>query len=75
MDKGETINYTSRRWLSLKPFNVRMEIRYRDGRKEHREFYYGSTYLSQSGRRLALGEDVTGVMVFDFNGRGRKLDL
>jgi hypothetical protein len=65
----------SSRLLPLKPLDARAEIHYRDGRSERREFYYGSTYLSQSSRRLSLGPEVVAVTLFDFKGNSRSIQL
>jgi enediyne biosynthesis protein E4 len=45
-----------------------------DGTTRRQEFYYGSTYLSQSSRFLKVPDEVTKVTVYDYHGRGRALD-
>lgn len=59
--------------IPLAPLDAWAQIEYHNGRKERREFYYGSTYLSQSSRRLPLDPGVSSVTVYDFSGRSRKL--
>lgn len=39
------------------------------GRKYKHEFYYGSSYLSQSSRAMELTSDIQGFEVFDFQGK------
>jgi enediyne biosynthesis protein E4 len=43
------------------------------GRERRQELHHGSTYLSQSSRVLHLPDDVTGVVVYDFRGRSRRI--
>jgi hypothetical protein len=40
----------------------------KSGQVYRHEFYYGSTYFSQSSRKLKLSPDITSVKVFDFKG-------
>jgi len=39
------------------------------------EFYYGSTYLSQSSRQFLLPEDALSIEIFDRKGKSRKIKL
>ena len=39
------------------------------------EFYYGSTYLSQSSRQLLLPDDVVSIEIFNMTGEGRKMPV
>lgn len=48
------------------------EVIYKNNQKRHIEFYYGSTFLSQSSRSLPLEEDVVEVMITDFKGNKRE---
>lgn len=50
-------------------------IQYKNGKIRKQEFYYGSTYLSQSSRMLKIAEDVVSVNFYDFKGNSRTLDL
>ena len=61
------------KWYKLKGDDLSAELTYKDGRKKKIEFYYGSTYLSQSGRYLHADEQVTGITVTNFKGTKRKL--
>jgi hypothetical protein len=49
-------------------------IRRKDGSTRKQEFYYGSTYLSQSSRHLAVPEDAISVEVSG-NGKARKIQI
>jgi hypothetical protein len=50
-------------------------IETRDGTIYKQEFYYGSTYLSQSSRQLSVGDDAVLVEIFDQKGNGRKVTV
>ena len=39
------------------------------------EFYYGSTYLSQSSRAIKISPEILSIKVFDHTGAGREVDL
>ena len=44
------------------------EITLKNGARRRHEFYYGSSYLSQSSRSLTLSPEISKVKVFDFAG-------
>jgi hypothetical protein len=46
-----------------------------NGKVCKQEFYYGSTYLSQSSRTIKVEPTMTSITVFDFKGKSRKIDL
>ncbi len=45
----------------------------RNGRKRKEEIYYGSSYLSQSGRFLEIGTEIKSVEIFNSYDKSRKL--
>ncbi|MGV3589095.1 MAG: VCBS repeat-containing protein [Adhaeribacter sp.] len=61
--------------ILLAPLDAWAEIFYQDGRKARQEFYYGSTYLSQSARRVALPAEVAYVVIKDYAGKTRRIDF
>jgi hypothetical protein len=61
------------RVVALGPSDVSAVIRYKDGSSRKEECYYGSSFMSQSGRFLALTGDVVGVIVKDGTGKERKV--
>ena len=61
------------RIVAFGPGDVSAVIRYKDGSVRKEECYYGSSFLSQSGRFLALTGDVAGVIVKDGTGKERKV--
>lgn len=59
--------------IQLRPTDAGALVTYANGRKERIEFYYGSTFLSQSARRFQRTGAMASVLIYDFNGRSRKL--
>jgi len=59
--------------VSLQPTEVSAEIVYRNGKKQKQEFYYGSSFLSQSGRFMSTNKNVKSVIIFDFSGKKRSI--
>ncbi len=57
--------------LRLKPTDAWAEITLANGKTRREEFYYGSTYLSQSGRTLTIDEDISSVTIYSFAGEKR----
>lgn len=61
--------------IQLKPSDAWSMIILRDGRKMRQEFYYGSAYLSQSSRTLAVPAGAQAVTIYDFTGKSRQVAL
>ncbi len=59
--------------LPINPDDEAAEIIYRDGRIEKREFFYGSSYLSQSARHLRYSSGVKSIKITNTQGRKREL--
>ena len=59
--------------ISLQPMDAWAEIKLATGETRRQELYYGSTYLSQSGRTLAVGNDVASVVIYSFTGERREV--
>jgi len=51
------------------------ELLYDDGKKQRVEFQYGGGYLSQSTRKLRIPNRVKEIIVYDSQGKARKIDL
>src|SRR5690606_27026108 len=51
------------------------ELLYDNGSRQKIEFYYGSGYLSQSTRALAIPEGVQQMNVYSFSGESRTVDF
>ena len=68
-----TASSTRSQTILLEPTDAWAEIATAGGKKQRQEFYYGSTYLSQSSRTLVLSEDVTSVVIYNFAGEKREV--
>lgn len=61
--------------LRLRNDDVTAELFYSTGKKEYREFYYGSGYLSQSSRTCSLLPGVVSVSITNYKGETRKISV
>jgi FG-GAP-like repeat len=59
--------------LPLSPSDVKAVISYKNGKTLQQEYYYGSSFLSQSGRFLRLSDQVSEVEITDGMGVKRKI--
>lgn len=59
--------------IPVMPFDVKAMIKYKDGSVTKQEFYYGSSFLSQSGRYLEIGNNVANVEITNSKGAIRNL--
>jgi hypothetical protein len=62
-----------RQLIALQPNDISAEIIYKNGVRRKEEFYYGSSFLSQSGRFLKLDPGMQSVVIMDSKGRSRKV--
>lgn len=63
------------RTIELKPVDAFADIKYKDGRTEKREFYYGESFLSQSGRFINIDGSITSISITDIYGHTRAISL
>ena len=81
---GNALMIVANNATPLKAFTIKQNQRYqprpddayaivtlKDGRKYKHEFYYGSTYLSQSSRVLSYTGDAEHIEVYTFRGEKR----
>jgi hypothetical protein len=66
-------NNTGDTWINLQANDFYAEIFYADGNKKKVEFYYGSTYLSQSSRKWKIEKAASKIMITDYEGKKRKV--
>ncbi len=59
--------------IRINPDDVSAVVQYKNGKTRKEEFYYGSSFLSQSGRFIAVGEHVSTVQITDSQGRTRNI--
>ena len=70
--------FSLRHKMNIVPVNANDEralIHYKDGKLRKEEFYYGSSFLSQSARFLALGNNVSSVEIIDSRGTHRRISF
>ena len=71
--KGEKVKENILKWISLRPDDFSAVITYKNGLQKRMEFYYGSTYLSQSSRKLAVEKNVSKITIINFKGTKREV--
>ena len=63
------------KFIPLSPQDENAVIHYKDGKKQLREFGYGSSFLSQSGRFLTIDNNVISVDIKNSKGQTRILNF
>ncbi|HTD41372.1 MAG TPA: hypothetical protein VK671_12175, partial [Mucilaginibacter sp.] len=61
--------------IHVNPDDVSAIIKYKNGPSRKEEFYYGSSFLSQSGRFLTVNTDVASVEITNSKGQKRSLSM
>jgi enediyne biosynthesis protein E4 len=61
------------KWIDLKPDDFYADVVYKNGKKRRIEFYYGSTYLSQSSRKLPVDKNYKEITITNYQGNKRKV--
>lgn len=61
--------------ILVQPDDVSADIIFSNGKKQRQEFYYGSSFLSQSGRFLRPGSNVKSIVITNSKGKTRTLPL
>jgi hypothetical protein len=61
--------------VKLNPSDVSALIQFKNGQICKEEFYYGSSFLSQSSRFLSIEDNVSSVQITDSKGQTRKISL
>ncbi|RYE32381.1 MAG: RNA-binding protein [Sphingobacteriaceae bacterium] len=65
----------SPKMIRLQPSDLSALIKYKNGTSAKQEFYYGSSFLSQSGRYINIDKGMESVVITDTNGQSRALKL
>jgi hypothetical protein len=60
-------------WIDLKADDFYADVIYKDGSKRREEFYYGSTYLSQSSRKFPVEKTAQKITIVNFRGDQRQV--
>ncbi|RYE37316.1 MAG: RNA-binding protein [Sphingobacteriaceae bacterium] len=61
--------------IKIQPFDLSAVIRYKNGNQTKQEFYYGSSFLSQSGRFLDIEKNMASVIITDNTGQTRTINF
>jgi hypothetical protein len=59
--------------IKVQPFDASAILTYKNGYTDKREFYYGESFLSQSGRFLTIDKNVVSVKIADSKGNIRSI--
>jgi hypothetical protein len=59
--------------ITLEPNDAWAQITYKNGGKAKLEFYYGSTYLSQSTRKFKRTPEMARIVIYSYAGKSRTL--
>jgi hypothetical protein len=62
-------------FVSLQPDDVSAELTYKNGIKRKLEFYYGSSFLSQSGRFLKTDETMKSINISKVSGEKKNIEF
>lgn len=58
--------------VAVDPSDVNAVLTFKNGNKEKKELYYGTSFLSQSSRFLSVPENVISCIITDANGKSRE---
>jgi hypothetical protein len=61
--------------VQISPTDVSAIIKYKNGKTEKREFYYGTSFLSQSARFIKISSAISSVDITDNKGHHRSLQF
>jgi len=62
-------------FISLQPGDVSAVLTFKNGSTRKLEFYYGSSFLSQSGRFINTDENLKSLVVYGTGGKSRKIEV
>ncbi|HKG67435.1 MAG TPA: hypothetical protein VKA92_01105, partial [Segetibacter sp.] len=60
------------KWINLNSNDLSADIIYSENKKMRTEFYYGSTFLSQSSRKMKIDKNAQKIVITDFKGNKRE---
>jgi len=70
---ARSVQNNDSKWINLQPEDFSADIFYKNHSKKHVEFYYGSSYLSQSSRTLELATAIDKVVITNYKGVKREV--
>ena len=69
------LNQPHQKSVSINPDETYASITFRNGMRCRQEFYYGTSYLSQSARRLAISPYIQSVIIYNSSGKKRAISF
>jgi len=63
------------KFITLQPNDISAEIKYNDGKIQKREFNYGSSFLSQSGRFVNVDPSIKAIKITNNKGEVRQVNI
>jgi hypothetical protein len=61
--------------IQVLPQDLSAELTSKNGKTRKVEFYYGSSFLSQSGRFFNIGKDIRDITIIDYKGVRRRIEI
>ena len=61
--------------IPLEPMDVKAQINYKNGKTRMEEYYYGTSFLSQSGRFIHVNDLISSVYITNNKGQQRKINF
>ena len=61
--------------VKLQPADMFAMIKYKNGKFSKQEFYYGDSFLSQSGRFINIDDTMASVTITDNSGHTRNIPV
>ena len=71
--KTKNDDVSKKKWITLLPDDFYAEVIYKNNSKKKLEFYYGSGFLSQSTRKIAVDKDAIKIVITNFKGNKREI--
>jgi enediyne biosynthesis protein E4 len=66
------MNENRQKTISINPGETYAIVTGRNGINYRQEFYYGSSYLSQSGRHLTISPNIQSAVIYNYSGKKRE---
>jgi hypothetical protein len=70
---GQATSTASPKLMRLEPMDAFADITFNNGKKQKREYYYGSAYLSHSSRILSIPAGAKSVTITSYAGKSRQV--
>jgi hypothetical protein len=64
---------TPAKTIAAAPDDAYAIIKYKNGKVEKQEFYYGSSFLSQSARFIKTDDTMESIVIFDINNKAKRV--